>query len=161
MRAPAFENQAIERLVRHQNRIDHVDHTVRLNHVRNRNRRSSTLLVGKNQLAAVHHRRQRAALDRGQRSFTAAHLDLLGNVLRGHFARDYVVGKNLLQGGKIFRLQKRIHGTCGQLIECLVEAFHRDFTSQAANAAHPAHGDAALKSAPRRVYHRHECMVDN
>jgi hypothetical protein len=74
-----------------------VDNDVRLNNVRNRNRRSSTFFVGKNQLAAVHHLGQGATLDRGQCSFTAA----LAMCFESHLAGYYVVGQNLHQGGQI------------------------------------------------------------
>src|SRR5271156_3675581 len=91
-------------LIGHLHRINYVDHAIRLIDVRNRNRRCSTLLVGENELVALHHRGQSAALYSGQRCFAAARLDLLIDVLGGEPTGHYVVGEDLLQLSQIFRL---------------------------------------------------------
>ena len=68
-----------------------MDYAIGLNDVRNRHRGCSTLLVRQNELAALHHGGQGAALHGGQRRLTPAGLDLVGNILRGELTRNYVV----------------------------------------------------------------------
>src|ERR1700733_8747194 len=92
------------KLIGHQHGINYLDFAVRLIYVRDGNCRCSALLVGENDLAALHHCCQRTTLHRGQHCLAAARLDLLGDVFRGDLTGHYVVGEDLLQLRQIFRL---------------------------------------------------------
>src|SRR5580692_3229201 len=65
-------------LVGHDYRVDHMDHAVRLKHIRNSHQRSSTLLVLQHDVSAVvQGRPQLATLYRGQFRCAVPRLDLL------------------------------------------------------------------------------------
>ena len=105
---------------RHQDSVDHLDHTVRLDHVLDRDLGDVALLVLDHQLVAGLGDRQGLALHRLQGRRAAAVLDHLHEVAGRIAARDNVVGQDLGQHGLVLRLHQSVDRARRQLVEGLV-----------------------------------------